>query len=420
MTAPVAGPLVNAGTATAVINVKGTTLASTAPFVPPHRIKSAPKKLLHLGTNVSGVEAVSNSPKAPYLKNDVNSVQLFRLVSVSRSSYSVPVNVVLSLASDTLCCGQFCVNEPPISSNTGNSITGAVRQDLVPPFRITPLIAEKLQRKICFLPDQRKLDFVISGITISFRIGFDPSVVSLRSANQNMPSASLYPSVIDQNILTELEKGRVASFYSISRIPSFHVIHFGVIPKKYQPGKWRLILDLSSPLDHGVNDGIPKEPFSLQYMKVDNIISGIMSYGQGTLMTKFDAESAYRNVPVHSDDRYLLGMKWRGNYFIALTLPFGLHLHIFSSTEDLLEWILKHNYGVKFLSRYLDDFHTLGPPNSPVCQNNLDLCIRLLGDWGIPLHPDKLEGPSTYLTVLGIELDSIALQACLPPPPRKA
>ena len=360
--APVAGPLVNAGTATAVINVKGTTLASTAPFVPPHRIKSAPKKLLHLGTNVSGVEAVSRSPKAPYLKNDVNSVQLFRLVSVSRSSYSVPVNVVLSLASDTLCCGQFCVNEPPISSNTGNSITGAVRQDLVPPFRVTPLIADKLQRKICFHPDQRKLDFVISGITISFRLGFDPSAVSLRSANQNMPSASLYPSVIDQNILTELEKGRVASFYSISRIPSFHVIRFGVIPKKYQPGKWRLILDLSSPLDHGVNDGIPKAPFSLQYMNVGNIIGRTMSYGQGTLMTKFDAESAYRNVPVHSDDHYLLGMKWRGNYFIALTLPFGLHLHIFSSTEDLLEWILKHNYGVKFLLRYLDDFHTLGPP----------------------------------------------------------
>ena len=253
-------------------------------------------------------------------------------------------------------------------------------------------------------------------ITISFRLGFDPSAVSLRFANQNMPSASLYPSVIDQNILTELEKGRVASFYFISRIPSFHVIRFGVIPKKYQPGKWRLILDLSSPLDHGVNDGIPKQPFSLQYMKVDNIISGIMSYGQGTLMTKFDAESAYRNVPVHSDDRYLLGMKWRGNYFITLTLPFGLHsaLFIFSSTEDLLGWILKHNYGVKFLLRYLDDFHTLGPPNSPFCQNNLDLCIRLLGDWGIPLHPDKPEGSSTYLTVLGIELDSLALQACLP------
>ena len=81
-----------------------------------------------------------------------------------------------------------------------------------------------------------------------------------------------------------------------------------MIPKKHQPGKWRLILDLSSPLG-SVNDGILKEPFSVQYMRVDDVISGIMSFGQGTLLAKFDVESAYRNIPVHPEDRYLLGMK---------------------------------------------------------------------------------------------------------------
>ena len=65
MTASVAGSLVNVGTATAVIDVNGTTLTSTAPFVLPNRMNSAPEQLLHLGTNASGVEAVSRSPKAP-------------------------------------------------------------------------------------------------------------------------------------------------------------------------------------------------------------------------------------------------------------------------------------------------------------------------------------------------------------------
>lgn len=36
-------------------------------------------------------------------------------------------------------------------------------------------------------------------------------------------------------------------------------------------------------------------------------------------------ESAYRNIPVHREDRYLLGMKCQGNYFIDMALPFGLH-----------------------------------------------------------------------------------------------
>ena len=87
---------------------------------------------------------------------------------------------------------------------------------------------------------------------------------------------------------------------------------------------------------------------------------------------------------------------------------------MFSSFADLLVWILTHNYSINFLLHYVDDFHTLGPPNSPVCQNNVNTCVQLFLEWGIPLHPDKLEGPSTCLTVLGIELDSMTLQARLP------
>lgn len=154
-------------------------------------------------------------------------------------------------------------------------------------------------------------------------------------------------------------------------------------------------------------------------MKVDDVINGIMSLGRGSRLVKFDVESAYRNVPVHSNDRYLLGMKWRGKYFIDLALSFGLRSapYIFSYLADLLEWILKHNYGINFLLHYLDNFHTLGPPtdcNSPACQNNVNTYVELFSEWGIPLHPDKLEGPSTCLTVLGIELDSMTLQARLP------
>lgn len=281
---------------------------------------------------------------------------------------------------------------------------------------VTPIDAQKLWLELRAHPDQCRVDYVITGLKQGFRLGFDPSAVSLRSAVHNMPSASLQPSVIDQYLQAELEKGRVAGPFPVPPIQNLHISRFGVIPKKHQPGKWRLILDLSSPAGHSVNDGISKDPFSVQYMKVDDIISGIMSLGRGTLMAKFDVESAYRNIPVHTEDRYLLGMKWKGYYFIDMALPFGLRSapFIFSSVADLLEWILKHKYGLNFLLHYLDDFHTLGPPNSSACQNNVDTCVRLFKEWRIPLHPDKLEGPSTCLTVLGIELDSLALQARLP------
>ena len=93
-----------------------------------------------------------------------------------------------------------------------------------------------------------------------------------------------------------------------------------------------------------------------------------MALGRGTLMAKFDVASAYPNVAIHPDDRPLLGMQWRGKYFVDLVLPFGLRSasFIFTSIADLVEWILVHNYGVDFLRHYLDDFFTLGPLSSPL------------------------------------------------------
>ena len=226
-----------------------------------------------------------------------------------------------------------------------------------------------------------------------------------------MSSASLQPSVIDDYLHRELAKGRVDSPFSSPLLPHLHISRFGVIPKKHQPGKWRLILNLSSSDGHSVNDRIRKDPFTVQYTKVDDTIDGIMSLGRGTLLTKFDVKSAYRIIPVHPNDLYLLGMQWQGNYFVDITLPFGLpsETYVFSSVVDLVEWVLKKQYDVSFLLHYLDDFHTLGPPNSQTCQRNVDTSIQQFQDWGIPLHPDKMESPSTILTVLGIELDSLLL-----------
>ena len=268
---------------------------------------------------------------------------------------------------------------------------------------------EKLRQEVLTPPDQSFVTYVLDGLKNGFRVGFNPASVSLKWATQNMPSASLQPSVIDDFLHPELAKGRVAGPFSSPPLAHLHISSFGVIPKKHQPGKWRLILDLSSPGGHSVNDGIRKDPITVQYMKVDDIIDGIMSLGRGTLLAKFDVESAYRIIPVHPNDRYLLGMQWQGNYFVDMALPFGLR-----SVADLAEWVLKKQYDVSFLLHYLDDFHTLGPPNSQTCQRNLHTCIQQFQDWGIPLHPDELEGPSTLLTVLGIDLDSLLFQARLP------
>ena len=62
-----------------------------------------------------------------------------------------------------------------------------------------------------------------------------------------------------------------------------------------------------------------------------------------TLMAKMDIKQAYRNIPVHPTDRYLIGMRWESRIFVDKTLPFGLRWSaplLFSAVADALAWIM--------------------------------------------------------------------------------
>ena len=79
-----------------------------------------------------------------------------------------------------------------------------------------------------------------------------------------MSSASLQPEVIDNYLLAKMDKDRIAGLFPTPPLTILYTGQFGRIPKKHQPGKWHLMLDLSSQ-PGGVNDGIQREPFSAQY-----------------------------------------------------------------------------------------------------------------------------------------------------------
>ncbi len=164
---------------------------------------------------------------------------------------------------------------------------------------------------------------------------------------------------------------------------------------------------------HSVNDGIPPDLYLLRYIHVDNAIAALIRLGPGAMMAKFDVEAAYQNIPIHPDKQFLLGMRWHEQFFVDLTLPFGLRSapFIFNSVADLVQWILQHHYRVRFLFHYLDDFLTLGPAGSNECAENVCISRIVFARLGLPLHPTKCEGQIVFL---GIELDSVLQIARLP------
>ena len=91
-----------------------------------------------------------------------------------------------------------------------------------------------------------------------------------------------------------------------------------------------------------MNDGIAKDMSSLTYTSVDLVASRILQLGRGTELAKMDIKQAYRLVPVHPDDRRLLGIEWQEEVYIDKCLPFGLCSApiLFSAVADAVQGMM--------------------------------------------------------------------------------
>ena len=101
-------------------------------------------------------------------------------------------------------------------------------------------------------------------------------------------------------------------------------------------------------------------------------------------------------------------MQWNGQIYVDGMLPLGLHSasKIFNAVVDTLEWCVAKE-GVQDIYHYLDDFATIGPPDSELCSGNLHTLQAVCSDLGVPLVVEKEAGPLTTIEFLGIIIDTI-------------
>lgn len=278
---------------------------------------------------------------------------------------------------------------------------------------VTPLHWQVWDHLLATHPDQVFRRYICQGIRAGFRLGFDRSHL-LKSVVRNSPSVSERPEVVRAYLAEECALGRVIGPLRCDAFPMVRVSRLGLVPKK-TPGSWRLIVDLSAPEGGSVNDGIEGRWCSLSYMTVADALGMVRQLGQGCLLAKVDISKAYRMVPVHPEDRPLLGMLWEDQLYVDGTLPFGLRSapKIFSAVADAIEWIARQA-GLRCIGHYLDDFLLAGSPQSPECRQALGLLLDVFAQLGVPVAQEKTEGPATTLTFLGFEIDTVRMEVRLP------
>ena len=230
----------------------------------------------------------------------------------------------------------------------------------------------------------------------------------------NLISAAQHPDVVTSNLHKEIILGRVAGPYPSPPLPNFQCHPVGVVPKKHST-EWRTIYHLSYPQGTSINDHIPKDPFSLSYVRVDDAISILQSLGRGVFMAKTDLKSAFRLIPIHPNDWSLLGIFWQSQYYVDMYLPFGLRSapFLFNQLSDGLEWILKNNYGLQHVIHILDDFF-IAERSKLSCLSSFSTLLRVFMSLKAPVVASKTVGPSQVIEFMGIVLDSVRMEARLP------
>ena len=213
----------------------------------------------------------------------------------------------------------------------------------------------------------------------------------------------------------EISAGRIQGPFIDKPFENLHISPIGLVPKKVV-GQFRLIHHLSYPKGQSINDSIDPNLATVKYASFDDAISLLTKLGQGSFLAKTDLENAFRLIPIHPNDHPLLGIAFQGAYYYDTCLPMGASssCSIFESFSTALHWIGRTKLSIKYMVHILDDFLILGPPVSQKCQEDLHKFLGLCEKLGVPIKAEKTESARQVITFMGLELDSINMEARLP------
>ncbi len=336
-------------------------------------------------------------------------------VSVGRSG--TPVNVVREKSVPRSTGAVIAAT----SAITSGSAANLRLQVSCPPLSIpqlavvTPVVSSRLY---LFLRgyDSAARDFLYQGFTFGFRLHSDRDFSHLsHTIPSNHGSAKQNPSVVREKLSAELSSDRIAGPYNSPPLPNMIFSPLGLVPKR-EPGRFRLIHDLSFPKGSSVNESIPPDLATVHYQSLDKCVSIIQGLGKGTLVAKADLKDAFRIVPVHPSDHHLLGFTWEGLFYYDKCLPMGCRLScsLFEALSNALQWILMDKLSVPHMSHILDDFIFFGPPSDLTSWRSLQTFLVMAESLHLPIKHDKTVHPTTTVQLHGVEVDTLAMQLRLP------
>ena len=259
-------------------------------------------------------------------------------------------------------------------------------------------------------PDRKFAKSISAILRKGAKIGYRGPPLHHRS--QNHQSARTAPDILTADLQKQLQHDRLTQVDPQAEA-QYVCSPLGLVPK--HDGGWRRIHDLSFPYGQSVNDGIPQDWGALEYATYDDAVESLLSKGVGAQFAKRDLKDAFRHIPVATSDQWLLGFQCDDCYWMERYLPFGLRTapFLFDLFAKGLNWILISVLGWSIILHYLNDFFAILSPfdDATAYASQFD---QVCSDLGLSVNHTK-DILGTIADFLGIEFDSVLMQARLPP-----
>ena len=261
-------------------------------------------------------------------------------------------------------------------------------------------------------------DMVIDGVAFGFPIQYTGGPQYGRDVPYNHPSAQAFNSNVDEYIQTELAHGALEGPFIAPPFTPWTIGSPLMTREKTEPGKHRIIVDLSYP-EGGVNAYIDPHTYDSREARhclptVERAVQVISKMcGSDVYMAVIDLSRAYRHFRVCPLDWPLLAIQHKRAFYFDRAVPFGARMssYIMQSIADFIVRALERR-GITALI-YLDDLIIIGRGPESVHAQFHEACT-VITDLGLRIAAHKVQSPAPAVTWLGIRIDTVANEISIP------
>lgn len=387
----------------------------------------SPSDALHSRTPSEHIDAGTCS-----LSSDPNSLDLLKMFDLNRtslpsefaeSSISLPPHITTFRILDMPSINFLCLTENDRSQQFLN-IYQCVKNTRLPNYAAARIPIPQTMNTHAWrqlfddnTSHSRLLDYIEFGWPANY-IASDPPLAT----NRNHYSAIAYEVQVQNYISTELKGGSLLGPFTSQSppfIPWYQTNPLMTAPKNSTSTSRRVIMDLSWPTGHSVNDGIPSDqydgtPCKLHLPRTDDLIELILEHGPSCYLYTRDIARAYRQIKVDPMDWPLLCFRKGDDIYVDTSIPFGLRwgaMCCTSITYAITRFLYKQHHDRWLV--YIDDYCGCNRSYTAAMDSYTRLS-ELFKTLGIQEAVHKANPPCTHITWLGIEFHTDSLTILMP------